>query len=180
MHMHPRVTRMLRPVSAALGIVATLFASACELSSPLRGPGSSRCADAPGVGDTVMVAVTHAVLDAEERGPFDDHSARVIDSLPSRDGFVAYGLRTRLFGNEVWTMTVWRDEAALNAFVSSSTHEAAIEGGLHAVIRGQFDRFSWPANQPPPSWSVILERLKTAEMIEFRERAKTPLRGGEG
>lgn len=68
-------------------------------------------------------------------------------------------------------MTVWRDEAALDAFVSSEAHEAAIASGLQSVVSGQFTRFECPVDDCPPKWSSIMERLKSVRTIEYRKEA---------
>jgi heme-degrading monooxygenase HmoA len=155
----------------SLVVVLALAIPGCQAAAPFRGPGAANPKAVSGVGETVVVAVTHAVLDGSNRRPFDEYSAKVVRSLPSQDGFVGYSLRSRIAGNEVWTMTVWRDEAALDAFVSSEAHEAAIASGLQSVVSGQFTRFECPVDDCPPKWSSIMERLKSVRTIEYRKEA---------
>lgn len=120
----------------------------------------------------MIIGVTNATLDGSKRALFDQHTRNVVRSLPSHDGFIGSSVRTRLMGNEVWTMTVWRDEAALDSFVRSPVHVEAIRKGLPAVIEAKFARFSWPAESVPPKWGEIIERLKTVEPIAYGAGAR--------
>lgn len=143
-----------RRVWAVLGVlVAAVVSTAAaltggQMATPFRGPGYSRShgVTLPGVGPVVVVAITHATLDARLRGPFDDYTRRVIASLPSQADHVGYSVRTRLLGNEVWTMTVWKDDAAVEAFMASPVHRTAIREGMAAVKTAQFLRFEWPTS----------------------------------
>jgi heme-degrading monooxygenase HmoA len=143
--------------AAALCVVAL---SGCALATPFRGPGYDEVrgviAGPPGV--TVVVAVTHAVLEGDRRA-FDDHTRRVVESLPRAEGYLGHSIRGRLFGGEVWTMTVWRDGRSLSAFVRSAVHEEAVREGMTAVREARFVRFAVPAGSPPPSWAEALRRL---------------------
>ena len=140
-------------------VAATL--SGCTISTSFRGPGydRKRGVTLEGVGDTVVVGMTHAKLDRATRKAFDEHSGNVIRTLDTHDGFVGRKLRLRLFGNEVWTMTVWRDESALQRFVQSMVHVAAMAEGLPSIIEGRFGHFEVPVEEIPLSWKRALELL---------------------
>lgn len=155
------------PVAAACGLAG------CQMATPFSGPGYSGGSGGSGVigaaaGERVVVGVTHAVLDGRKRSVFDEHTRRVVRSLPEHDGYLGHSIRTRVFGHEVWTMTVWRDGAALDAFVRSPVHQEAIRRGMPAVIAAQFMRLEWPATSPPPSWTAIQERLRTTAVHEYK------------
>ena len=128
--------------------------------------GSAQASD----GGPVFVAVTNAVLDPAKRRAFDEHTRRVVASLGSHEGYLGHSVRGRLLGHEVWTMTVWRDEESLDAFVGSPVHRTAIREGLAGVRTAKFLRFEW-SEQRPPSWAEIERRLATVEPIDYGARA---------
>lgn len=173
--------RLRRPALLILtvaGFIAALFGlPSCQLATPFAGPGysPSRGVTLPDVGDSVIVAVTHAHLDPDNRRPFDDYTRHVIRSLSDNDGYIGHSVRARVFGHEVWTLTVWRDEPSLDAFVRSPTHRAAIREGLSGVTTAQFMRFTSPTSDVPPRWNSILQRLKSVEFIDYSQpSARSP------
>lgn len=72
-------------------------------------------------------------------------------------------------------MTVWKDDAAVEAFMASPVHRTAIREGMAAVKTAQFLRFEWPTDQVPPPWSEVMRRLESAEVIDY-----TRMRDGRG
>lgn len=83
---------------------------------------------------------------------FWDHTYTVIDSLPIHSGYLGHKVRRKLFGNEAWTMTVWKDEESLNGFVRGDKHGEAIQNGLDAVAKARFVRFTIERSKMPLSW----------------------------
>ena len=154
-------------VSATVGLLGL---PGCELAMPVRGPGfdAKRGVMLPDAGETVVVAVTHAVVDRDKRGPFDEYTQKVAASLPEQPGFIAYSLRIRPFGDEVWTMTMWVHDDAVDSFTASPVHVRAIREGMPAVTAAQFLRFDWPSRGAPPSWDEIKRRLASAPTIDYR------------
>lgn len=152
--------------SLLLGLVGL---SGCQLATPFAGPGydPKRGVTLTGTGDTVIIGITNAVLRPFKRTAFDDYTRQVLKSLPANDGYVGHSVRSRIFGNEVWTMTVWRDEQSLDAFVRSDRHRAAIREGLAGVQKAKFLRISWPKSAALPTWNEILARLKDIEYVEY-------------
>ncbi len=152
--MNLRFTPLLKPL-----IVITLAAvtGGCAINTPFRGPGydPDRGVTLNDAGDRLLVALTHATLN-ERRRNFDAEVGRVAASLADRDGLVAYSLRKELLGNEAWTMTVWRDRAALEAFVASSAHQHAIRNSAHELAAARFLRFEIDAAALPISWEDAL------------------------
>lgn len=162
-------------IAAALGLTGAALAG-CELATPFTGDGyrSGTGVTLPSAGDEVAVGVTHAVLDGNRREAFDEATRNVIASLPGLDGYIGHSVRARVLGNEVWTMTVWRDAEALDAFVRSPAHRAAMASGLPAVKRAQFMRLTWPTATAPPSWDEILVRLLDVRFVEYRSPVSSP------
>lgn len=148
--------------------------SGCQLATPFSGPGydPERGVTLADAGDTVTIGITNAIARPFKRAAFDDYTRRVIKSLPKNDGYVGHSVRSRILGNEVWTMTMWRDEDALNAFVRSDMHRAAMREGLSGVRRAKFLRMPWPRASLPPTWDEILARLESVAFVEYGEPAK--------
>ena len=144
------------------GFAAGLFTllGGCTISTPFKGPGFDR---ASGVTDsdrdqTVIVALTHAVL-GDSRRHFDQGVDRVVASLDQQPGLIGYSLRKELFGNEAWTLTVWRDTASLEAFVRSGAHRQAMQTGSAELAAASFRRVEVPAAEIPIDWGTALEYL---------------------
>ena len=159
--------------AAALPIGLATLLTACQLATPMKGPGIDRSGRfATGkVGPQVYVGITNAVLGAADRSEFDRHTRRVVKSLPTQPGYVAHSVRTRIFGNEVWTMTIWDSDAALTAFVRSPVHQEAMREGISAVTTAKFDRFEWSTDAPPPTWKFVLERLTFVKETRYASPA---------
>jgi len=130
---------------------------ACTIALPYRDLSGGRAPESP----TRVVALTYAVLDAAKRAPFDRGSAEVMRSLPQQPGIVGYRLRREIFGDAVWTMTVWESDAAWAAFVRSPVHLAAIREGSGAIRQGRFAHVEVPASETPLSWKRALEVLES-------------------
>lgn len=160
-----RRAMLMITVLALFGGLA-IFLTSCAVSQPVRGPGVSGFANREGA--TIWVAVTHATLRSEGRKKFMAHSRRVEQSLETQDGFIGYSLRMVPLGDEVWTLTAWRDEAALDAFVDDTVHRAAMDRAMPAMAAARFTRFEIGATEWPVSWDEAIERLD-AQYAPFEE-----------
>lgn len=169
------IRRVRYVVGSLLGLGAGLFGlTSCQLATPFKGPGYDRAAGVvlEGVGDRVHVAITNATVDRATRAPFDDYTRRVIAALPVQEGIVGYSVRSAILGNEVWTMTIWRDVDAMEVFVMSDIHQQAIREGMVAVKTARFLQFDWPTNQVPPPWSEVLRRLESVPLRTYDTAAR--------
>lgn len=167
----PRSWTLRLGLALAVGLTLLPACARLELATPFRGPGYAKGQGVtlPHAGDTVVVALTNATLDPDTRRIFDHHTKLVIQSLPGNDGYIGHSVRSRVFGNEVWTVTVWRDQVSAEAFVRSPVHLEAIRAGMIAVKTARFHQFTLPANQVPPPWADIKARLAKVEPIRYRE-----------
>jgi heme-degrading monooxygenase HmoA len=143
------VFRLYAPLIAFAGLLA-----GCTIATPFR----SAAPAAPGP-DRVVLVLTHAVVEPVRRAAFDEHTRRVLESLPGQPGLLGYSVRRQVLGNEAWTMTVWRDEAARARFVASDVHRAAIAAGAPALRSVRFLRIEIAAAELPLSWSRALALL---------------------
>lgn len=112
--------------------------------------------------DSVILVITHAELIGTHRTDFDRGADQVLAMLPAQPGLVGYSVRSRLIGHEVWTATVWIDEASINAFVRSPEHIAAVRQGAPAVKNVQYHRVKIPVSELPLNWSRVLAELQKA------------------
>jgi len=54
--------------------------------------------------------------------PFVRYTAQVIQQLAKAEGVLGYSLLAQPFSKQFWTLSAWRDEAALQAFVRNPPH----------------------------------------------------------
>ena len=144
------------------GFLALLL-SGCAIATPYRSVGDAPGRGRPGPASTVVVAATHARVHPEGRALFDAEVARVVESLPRQPGLLGYSLRRHLWRDEVWTMTVWKDDASRQEFVGSSAHRNATAAAGATLARVRYVHFEMPVASAPPAWSEVLARLPGAE-----------------
>ncbi|MDX2219998.1 MAG: antibiotic biosynthesis monooxygenase family protein [Burkholderiales bacterium] len=145
----PHMPSLLSLPAALLG----LLLGGCVISTPFRGPGFADGKVTQAAPDTeVVVSITNATVNRDQRGPFDEHVSKVVKSLPGQPGLIGYAVRKELFGDEVWTITVWRSEADRARFVASNEHRAAMAAGGPALKTVRFSRVVVPAQELPLSW----------------------------
>ncbi|MFM9879951.1 MAG: antibiotic biosynthesis monooxygenase family protein [Burkholderiaceae bacterium] len=135
---------------ASAGLVGLL--SGCAISTPFKTISSTP--------PTVVMVVTHAVLDPNNRAAFDAQTSRVLESLSGQPGLVGYSVRRQLLGNEVWTMTVWASEASRAEFVTSAAHRTAMVNGNSALQTIRLLRVELPQSAVPMAWADALQLLE--------------------
>lgn len=65
---------------------------------------------------------------------------------------MGYGLRLEIFGKRAWTMTAWKDEVSLAAFVRAPTHREAFRRSGETAWNIRFASLELPLSALPPSW----------------------------
>ncbi len=151
------------PLAVAL-LGALSGSSSLALSKPFAWPGlDARQSRLIGSANpSVILAITHAELIGAHRAAFDRGADQVLAMLPAQPGLVGYSVRSRLIGHEVWTATIWVDEAAMNAFVRSPAHLAAVRQGAVALKNVQYHRVEIPVSELPLTWTRVLTELEKA------------------
>lgn len=146
--------RIFHPLVAMLGL---MLLSGCAFSTGFR---EGRASDLPPE-TTVIVALTETKLlsQLDAHTIFWSRSRDVVRSLADRPGLVGYSIRLEPLGTRVWTMTVWRDEASLMAFVQSATHARAVRDGLPTLADGRFAQVRVTRAETPLAWPDAVERL---------------------
>jgi heme-degrading monooxygenase HmoA len=159
---HPFLVALSLACPAALAVAA----SGCTVARPFSRPGPGPAAAIPEGGrSTVTVVLTHAALEGSKRGPFDEYTRRVVDALESGTvaGLVGFSVRREIFGDQVWTMSVWADREASRTFAASSPHREAMERASDAIRSLRVVSFEVPPSAVPPSWEDALRRLDRPE-----------------
>jgi len=148
-------------LGALLGLLAWL--PGCSIATPLTWTAAP--AEQPA---ELHVSVTHAVLDPERRSAFDAGTEALFERLPDQPGLLGYSRRKELFGDEAWTMTVWRDEASHAAFVRSAPHREAMRAGRAALAGARFVEFTWPRASGKLTWRAALDALSAVPLQDYR------------
>ena len=134
------------------------------IAKSFKGPGYdvNKGVTFPGT-DSVLVGLTYAVTgdDSELNNIFFEHVKKVEESLQDRSGFIGYSIRKQLFGNEVWTMTVWDNKYSMQSFVESDVHKEAMKKGMTALKTTRFYRFFIKKEAIPISWEKAEKLVKT-------------------
>jgi heme-degrading monooxygenase HmoA len=145
---------------STLGAIALLAAllGGCTIATPYR---PAAPAEGSGAGEAVVIALTEATLrpDRAARAAFWDGVRRVERDLPNQQGLLGHALRRELLGNRAWTMTVWESQEALDRFVTSPVHRAAIRAGDPALAGQRFATVTRPRTAGPLSWTEALDVL---------------------
>lgn len=89
------------------------------------------------------------------------HYARAIQrQLEGTDGLIGYTLRAKPFRGRFWTLSAWRDEAALAAFVRASPHRDIMGKLQSGMGETKFIRWRVTGTPGPLSWSEGIRRLE--------------------
>ena len=75
------------------------------------------------------------------------------------DGLIGHSSGAKLGGFEFWSVTVWRDEAALMGFVRAQPHVGIMEAMRPAVFRSEFVRWRVDGASVPPDPKEAEARL---------------------
>jgi hypothetical protein len=87
-------------------------------------------------------------------------SSRVEQQLLRTTGLVRYGLRADVFRKRFWTLSVWMDLNAMNAFVHTEPHRTAV--ARFSAWAGEGAAFvQWRKDGASVDWDDALVRLQT-------------------
>lgn len=112
---------------------------------------------------SVVLVLTHVVVDKQQRGEFDRQNSRVLASMGSHPGLIGYAARRQLFGDEGWTMSVWTNDEARAAFVRSAVHREAIARSMPALRTVELKRLTVARKNLPADWDQVLRMLAEPE-----------------
>jgi heme-degrading monooxygenase HmoA len=150
-----------KAISAAVRAIAVTVLTGGLMGFSMAMP--YRAVSSPGTDSVaeVIVVITEVRLggDRSQRSQFWNQVWTVEKSLPKQPGLVGYALRREIFGTTAWTMTLWKDEASIRAFVRSGVHRNAVMDGLPATFDTRFVRFRRLKDAGPPDWAEAIAQL---------------------
>jgi heme-degrading monooxygenase HmoA len=160
--------RRQTPITIVFYLLSALSLSwltCCKVATPFRGPGYDSEA-AQSIDQEVIVALTHVVLGADSaiNQRFWDFVFSIEKQLPNTKGALGHSIRKKLFSDEGWTMSIWRDEESLSAFVNSGLHKRAVDEAGSAIKTVRYARVKLPKSQTPISWEAAEELLDKNEI----------------
>lgn len=112
----------------------------------------------------VVLALTNAKLTRGKRGGFDSRSKQIFENLKNHEGYIGGMVKVEIFGDEVWTMTVWETEDDLKKFVNSSQHMDAMYMTNQAMKQFRHLNVKVLAKELPYSWEKAQELLNSKKL----------------
>ena len=105
------------------------------------------------VQDKYWVSSTALVVRPEAEGEFLQLVFDMVPALMANPGYVALGLAGSNKCGTRRTMTVWRDQAAMFAFVMSAEHQAGVSKALDVSTTGTVTSWEVSKDAIPISWA---------------------------
>jgi len=146
------------PASCARGTLEPDFTSA-----PLAGAAVDADGLRPG---QYIVSSTYLQLNPDARATFDQLIGPVLADLETRDGLLALSLGQSEACVALRTLAVWRDDAAMIAFVTSPAHTAAMTR-VTDISRGGSVVTHWTGDATSATWTVAAEELAASDGPEY-------------
>ncbi|MGK2949042.1 MAG: hypothetical protein ACSLFP_10735 [Acidimicrobiales bacterium] len=79
--------------------------------------------------------------------------------LEATDGVLGFSLLAEPFRKRYATISIWRDEAALGAFASTSPHRQLMTDLAPRTNQPRFVRWVTTGDDGIPEWDMVLDRL---------------------
>ncbi|MFO0632702.1 MAG: antibiotic biosynthesis monooxygenase [Nannocystaceae bacterium] len=132
---------------------------------PLSGPGFDPATGLVDAQDSYVVSTTQILPIPEHNDRFLALVAAVGDQLESQPGLVAYALAVEPTCGFARTMSVWRDETSMLAFVGSGAHADAMTQTFEVGVTGRVTHFVATAEQMPISWELAIASIAEVEPL---------------
>jgi hypothetical protein len=84
---------------------------------------------------------------------------QVEKQLADAKGLVGYSLQAEFSARRFWTLSVWRNEAALMDFVYALPHNRVMESLANHTSETGFMRWQIGSDQLPPDWVKAKEKF---------------------
>jgi quinol monooxygenase YgiN len=91
--------------------------------------------------------------------PFFFYTAQVMKQLASAQGLLGYSLLARPLSKRFWTLSAWRNEDALRAFVQHPPHARIMAALTPHMDKTKFVRWTIKGSCLPLHWDDALRRL---------------------
>ena len=87
------------------------------------------------------------------------YTVQVVKQLASAEGMLGYSVLARLVSKRFWTLSAWKDEAALRAFVQHPPHVRIMTALTPHMGETKFARWMVKGSELPLSWDDALRRF---------------------
>lgn len=87
------------------------------------------------------------------------YTAQVAKQLASAQGLLGYSVLTRPLSKRFWTLSAWKDDAALRAFVQYPPHVRIMTALIPHMEQTKFLRWIVKGSQLPLGWDDALRRF---------------------
>lgn len=147
-----------------------LFLQSCAFSPAFRGPGFNEKENKLNLppNQKVVLALTNAKLIRAKRSGFDDRSREIFENLKENPGYLGGTVRVEIFGDEVLTMSVWKDRESLEKFVNGRRHLDAMYMTNQAMNVFRSMSIEVYAKEVPHSWEQVDEILKAKKLEKHK------------
>jgi heme-degrading monooxygenase HmoA len=92
------------------------------------------------------------------------YTARVTRQLASARGLLGDSVLARPFSKRFWTLSAWKDEAALRAFVQDPPHVRLMAALAPHMDETKFVRWMVKGSQLPLHWDDALRRFSSSPL----------------
>jgi len=92
--------------------------------------------------------------------PFFLYTAQVMKQLASAEGLLGYSLLARPLRKRFWTLSAWKNAAALEAFVQDPPHVRIMAKLTPHMDKTRFVRWKIKGSQLPLQWDEALRRFE--------------------
>jgi heme-degrading monooxygenase HmoA len=154
-------------------LALTTWLTGCAFSAPFKKTALARegglTPDRP-----VLLVVSSTEHRPGMRSEFFKDTKAVLATMGEQPGLLGHAVRFEIFGNKAWTMTAWKDEASLTAFVRSPAHREAVRRSGETAQNIRFASVEMPLGALPMSWAEARRLLDSAT-----PGYRTPMRPGE-
>lgn len=87
------------------------------------------------------------------------YTAQVVKQLASAQGLLGYSVLARPLSKRFWTLSAWKDDAALRDFVQHSPHVRIMTAIAPHMDQTKFWRWTVKGSQLPLGWDDALRRF---------------------
>ncbi len=151
----------MKRILPAMLLAISTWLTGCAFSAPFKKTALARegglAPDRP-----VLVVVSATEHRPGMRSEFFKDTKAVLATMGEQPGLLGHAVRFEIFGNKAWTMTAWKDEASLTAFVRSPAHREAVRRSGETAQNIRFASAEMPLGALPMSWEEARRRLEAA------------------
>jgi hypothetical protein len=115
-----------------------------------------------GPNDVVVMASRFKLRTWRHVLPFFLDSMRIHRQVRAADGAYGVSLEAHPLKREFFTLSTWRDDAAVKALVKAEPHRSAMRKYHPAMQDAAFRFWSAPATEPP-TWAEAKRRLRESD-----------------